>query len=90
MNYVQYGKCSKSKNNSKSGGNFQGTVNGSSGSSGNTGNPSKSGGKDRKVPLPMDICWRCGKGRHKKGQPVKQWKQCVGTVTQKDIMRMFA
>ena len=32
-------------------------------------NPSKPSGKDKKVPLSTDICWRCGKGRHKKGQP---------------------
>ena len=25
----------------------------------------------RKVPLPTDICWRCGKGRHQRGQPCK-------------------
>ena len=49
VNYVQYGMGSKSKNESKSGGKFQGTSNG--GSSGSTGNPSRSGGKDRKVPL---------------------------------------
>ena len=24
-----------------------------------------------RVPLPTDICWRCGKGRHQKGQPCK-------------------
>ena len=71
MNYVQYRKGSKLKNKSKFGGKFQGTVNGSSGSSGSTGNPSKSSGKGRKVPLPTDICWRCGKGRHQKGQPCK-------------------
>ena len=76
VNYVQYGKGSKKKK-SKSGGEFQGTVNGgSSGSSGNTGNPSKSSGKGRKVPLLTDICWRCGKGRHQKGQPCK----AVGAV----------
>ena len=31
----------------------------------------KSSGKGKKVPLPNDICWRCGKGRHQKGQPCK-------------------
>ena len=51
---------------------FQGMANGgSSGSTGSSGNPSKSGGKGNKVPLPTDICWRCGKGRHQKGQPCK-------------------
>ena len=31
-------------------------------------------GKGKKVPLPTDICWRCGKGRHQKGQPCKAVK----------------
>ena len=31
----------------------------------------KPSGKGKKVPLPTDICWRCGKGRHQKGQPCK-------------------
>ena len=66
--YVQYGKGSK-KGKLKSSGKFQSSAN--SGSSGSRGNPSKSGRKGRKVPLPTDICWRCGKGRHQKGQPCK-------------------
>ena len=42
VNYVQYVKGSK-KNNSKSGGKFQGTANGgNSGNSGSNGNPSSS------------------------------------------------
>ena len=44
---------------------------GGSGSRVNAGNPVKPHGKSRKVPLPNDICWRCGKGRHQKGQPCK-------------------
>ena len=31
----------------------------------------KPSGKGKKVPLPTDICWRCGKGRLQKGQPCK-------------------
>ena len=70
VNYVQYGKSSKKK--SKPGKFQQHTASGSSGgSSGNAGNPSKHGGKGKKVPLPTDICWRCGKGRHQKGQECK-------------------
>ena len=71
VNYVHYGKGSQ-KGKSKprpSGG--SGRSSGGSGSrvnAGNTGNPS---GKGKKVPLPTDICWRCGKGRHQKGQPFK-------------------
>ena len=50
----------------------QPTASGSSGgSSGNAEYPSKHGGKGKKVPLPTDICWRYGKGWHKKGQPCK-------------------
>ena len=64
VNYVQYGKSSK-KSESKPGKFQQPTANGSSG--GSSGNPSKSGGKGKKVPLPTDICWRCGKGWHQKG-----------------------
>ena len=40
-------------------------------SSGSSGKPSKPSGKGRKVPLPTDICWRSGKGRHQRGQPCK-------------------
>ena len=65
--YVQYGRNKKPK--SKLGKFQQPTANGSSG--GSSGNPSKSGGKGKKVPLPTDICWRYGKGRHQKGQMCK-------------------
>ena len=69
VNYVQYGKGSK-KGKLKSSGKVHSSANsGGSGNSGGTGNPSKSSGKGKKVPLPTDICWRCGKGRHQKGQP---------------------
>ena len=69
VNYVQYGKSSKKKSKS---GMFQHTTSGSTtGSSGNVGNPSKHGRKGKKVPLPTDIYWRCGKGRHQNGQDCK-------------------
>ena len=67
VNYVQYGKGSK-KGKSKSSGSKN---SGGSGNSGSAGGPPKSSGKGKKVPLPTDICWRCGKGRHQKGQPCK-------------------
>ena len=71
VNYVQYGKGSR-KGKPKSSGKFHCSANsGSSGNSDGTGNPSKSGGKGKKFPLPTEICWRCGKGRHQKGQPCK-------------------
>ena len=67
VNYIQYGRNKKPK---PKPGKFhqQPTANGSSGSSGN---PSKSGGKVKKVPLPTDIYWHCGKCRHQKGQLCK-------------------
>ena len=64
VNYVQYGKGAK-KSNPKP------RPSGGSGSSGNARKPSKLTGKGRKVPLPTDICWRCGKSRHHKGQHCK-------------------
>ena len=66
VNYLQYGKGSK-KGKAKSSG--EGSAN--SGSGGGTGEPSKPSGQGKKVPLPTDICWRCGKGRHQKGQLCK-------------------
>ena len=66
VNYIQYGKGSK-KGKAKSSG--RGST--SAGGSGSSRNPSISSGKGKKVPLPTDICWRCGKGRHQKGQPCK-------------------
>ena len=68
---VHYGKASKkSKGKSRPSGG-SGSSSGGSGSRVNAGNPAKPHGKSRKVPLPNDICWRCGKGRHQKGQPCK-------------------
>ena len=60
---------------------------GSGGSS--SGKPSKPSGKGRKASTThMDICWRCGKGKASEGATyVKLWKQSVGTVPSKDIMR---
>ena len=66
VNYVQYGKGSKRGKPKSSG---KGSISGSSG--GSSGKPFKPSGKGRKVPLPTNICWRCGKGRHQKGQPCK-------------------
>ena len=66
VNCVQYGKGSKRGKPKSSG---KDSISG--GGSGSSRNPSKPGGKGRKVPLPTDICWRCGKGRHQKGQPCK-------------------
>ena len=83
VNYVQYGKGSKTGKPKSSG---KGSTSG--GSSGSSGKPTKPSGKGRKVPLPTDICWRCGKRRHQKGQPCKAVRSSLyETVPQKDIMR---
>ena len=68
VNYVHYGKGSKK---GKSKPRPSGGSSGSGGSRVNAGNTGKPSGKGKKVPLPTDIYWRCGKGRHQKGQPCK-------------------
>ena len=67
VNYVQYGKGNK-KSNPKP---RPSGSSGSGGSSVNARKPSKLTGKGSKVPLPTDICWRCGKSRHQKVQHCK-------------------
>ena len=80
VNYVQYGKGSR-KGKLKSSGKFHSSTNsGGSENSGGTGNPSKSSGKSKKVPLPTNICWRCSKGRHQKGNLLRHWRQFVRTA----------
>ena len=74
VNYVQYGKGSKSKK-------CKPRTNGNSGSGGSSVNAEECSGsnvnacepksKGKKSPLPTDICWRCKKARHKKGQICK-------------------
>ena len=65
VNYVQYGKSTKSKGKKS-------TQSGASGDSykGNRGHgtSSKPGGKGKKLPFPQDTCYRCGKGTHLKTQ----------------------
>ena len=71
VNYMQYGKGSKSKKHKpRSNGNSGSSVNAEecSGSNVNAGKPKSKG---KKPPLPTDICWRYGKARHKKGQICK-------------------
>ena len=69
VNYIQYGKSTKSKKGKKS------TQSGAGASShrGDRGHgmSSKPSGKGRKLPFPPDTCYRCGKGRHQKVQDCK-------------------
>ena len=66
VNYVQYGKSTKSKKGKKS------TQSGAGANSQRGhGTSSKPSGKGRKFPFPQDTCYRCGKGRHQKVQDCK-------------------
>ena len=77
VNYVQYGKGAKGKK-------CKPRTSGNSGGGGSSANAEKCSGsnasageaksKGKKPPLPTDICWRCGKARHKKGQICKALK----------------
>ena len=69
VNYIQYGKSTKSKKGKKS------TQSGAGASShwGDRGHgmSSKPSGKGKKLPFLQDTCYRCGKGRHQKVQDCK-------------------
>ena len=69
VNYIQYGKSTKSKKGRKStqSGASRGNYKGDKGH----GTSSKPGGKGKKLPFPQDTCYRCGKGRHQKVQDCK-------------------
>ena len=69
MNYVQYGKLTKSKKGKKS--TQSGTSGGSYRGDKGHGTSSKPNGKGKKLPFPQDTCYRCGKGRHQKVQDCK-------------------
>ena len=71
VNYVHYGKGSKKEKSKPRPSGDSGGSSGCGGSRVNTRNTEKPSGKGKKVPLPTDICCRCGKGRHQKGQPCK-------------------
>ena len=67
VNYIQYGKSTKSKKGMKS------TQSGASSHRGERGHgmSSKPSGKGKKFPFLQDTCYRCGKGRHQKVQDCK-------------------
>ena len=72
VNYVQYGKSTKSKKKpqSSAGANGKGAGSHKTGAGGHRG--SRPGGKfNKRPPLPPDTCYRCGKGRHQKAQDCK-------------------
>ena len=69
VNYIQYGKSTKSKKGKKpqSGAGASSHTAGASSHRGSR--PSGKGNK--RPPLPLDTCYRCGKGRHQKAQDCK-------------------
>ena len=72
VNYVQYGKSTKSKKKkpqSSAGATSQG-ASGHKGAGGHRGSR-PSGKPNKRPPLPPDTCYRCGKGRHQKAQDCK-------------------
>ena len=75
VNYVQYGKSTKSKSNkrkpqSSAGASGQGAGSHKTGAGGHRG--SRHGQKfNKRPPLPPDTCYKCGKGRHQKAQDCK-------------------
>ena len=71
VNYVQYGKSTKSKKKPQS--NAGATGQGASSHKGAGGHrgPRPSGKSSKKPPLLPDTCYRCGKGRHQKAQDCK-------------------
>ena len=69
VNYVQYGKSTKSKKGKKSTKSGAG-ANSQRGDRGH-GTSSKPSGKGRKFPFLQDTCYRCGKGRHQKVKDCK-------------------
>ena len=74
VNYVQYGKSTKSKKGKKS--TQSGAGANSQRSDRGHGMSSKPTGKGKKFPFLQDTCYRCGNGRHQK---VQDWK-AVDTV----------
>ena len=73
VNYVQYGKSTKSKKKkpqSSAGASSQGAGSHKTGAGGHRG--SRPSGKfNKRPPLLPDTCYRCGKGRHQKAQDCK-------------------
>ena len=73
VNYVQYGKLTKSKKKkpqSSAGASGQGAGSHKTGAGGHRG--SRPGGKfNKRPPLPPDTCYKCGKGRHQRAQDCK-------------------
>ena len=92
VNYVQYGKSTKSKKKkpqSSAGASGQGASGQNTGAGSYRG--SRPSGKfNKRPPLPPDTCYRCGKGRHQKAQDCKAVDATCRGCEKKDIMRRSA
>ena len=71
VNYVQYGKSTKSKKKPQSNAGVTGQGTGSHKGAGGHRGSKLSGKSSKQPPLPPDTCYRCGKGRHPKAQDCK-------------------
>ena len=68
VNYIQYGRSTKTKKGKKP----QSGAGASGHSTGAGHRGSRPSGKgNKRPPLPLDTCYRCGKGRHQKAQDYK-------------------
>ena len=89
VNYVQYGKSTKSKKKkpqSCAGASGQGAGSHKTGAGGHRG--SRPGGKfNKRPPLLPDTCYRCGKGDTKRHRTARLWTLLAEGVERKDIMR---
>ena len=82
VNYVQYGKSTKSKKGKKS------TQSGAGANSQRGhGTSSKPSGKGRKFPFLQDTFYRCGNADTKKYRTAKLWTQHAEAVERKDTMK---
>ena len=72
VNYIQYGKSTKSKKGKKPQSSAGASGSGASSSGAGSHRGSRPSGKfNKRPPLPPDTCYRCGKGRHQKAQDCK-------------------
>ena len=69
VNYIQYGRSTKSKKKPQS--SAGATSQGAGSHKGAGGHRGSSGKPHKQPPLPPDTCYRCGKGKHRKAQDCK-------------------
>ena len=91
VNYIQYGKSTKSKKGKKPQSSAGASSSGANGSGAGGHRGSRPSGKfNKRPPLPPDTYYRCGKEDTKRHRTAKLWKQHAEGVERKDIMKRFA